>query len=462
VPISTDKNGNYGPPLVSQKYSPLANIQFNATDQPTYSSLLTNRYRFLTNANVLPEPLNLAVPNWANTLASEVGTRPPIVVISSNRANWIRAGVNASQLQLAALGLGTLTFPNESDLRALTALAGQASSPPIYCPLRVGVTRNVYVVVHAFEYGYYKNVLAGTGITVVGWGFRKSQGSPADLHITGFGASRFAAIEFCKRLKAGGARWDHAWLLDDNAVALTGFPGFTAVENAMTVNTVCAGFQGGTSAESFDANKKWANTEVAQGRGGQAAVVPLSNPPGILQQAVLWNINYLTANQLNFGLAYVTSGEDLSFGNHFDRQGIAYLYYGGITVRKENVDGKEDNQTGSQALSAARHKFAGWLSKAENADSTAPPPPPITVQPISPADGGAQKLSDYVTMRVLPNSASRHEANNDMVKVRATCQAVEQITCGAIGAGFVTAVAINRTFSTNQQPAQAVQEQDIP
>jgi hypothetical protein len=67
----------------------------------------------------------------------------------------------------------------------------------------------------------------------VGWDFVR----PKDVKpFVGFGASRFAAIEFCKTLRTNvtdlGKVWDYAWLIDDNVVALENFAGLEKVEAA--------------------------------------------------------------------------------------------------------------------------------------------------------------------------------------------------------------------------------------
>src|ERR1700733_5735838 len=116
MPITTDKNTQYGPPLVNQKYAPLLNIQLNMGDQAVYTALIQNRANNLRAANRFARPLTLATPNWANVIAAEAGHLPPLVVISSNRSSWIAAGLVAAQNQLTYLGIPA--FANASDLRA--------------------------------------------------------------------------------------------------------------------------------------------------------------------------------------------------------------------------------------------------------------------------------------------------------------------------------------------------------
>ena len=455
MPITTDKNTGYGPPLVNQKYAPLENIQFQPTDSPVYTALITNRARILRAANRLGQSLTLATRKWSDVIAAEKRSPlPPLVVISSNRSAWIAAGLAAAQLQLACLP--SHAFANASDLNALTACMGQSPSPPIYTPARVGADRNVYIVVQMMEYLTYKRALANSGITPVGYQFDRSGGGPRHLNLVGFGASRFAAMEFCKFLRNQAAKpWNYAWLVDDNVVALTNFAGFAAVEAALQPTEVCAGFQGGTSAETFKTNRDWAQTEVDASRGGQWATLPTDAPPGIVQQMSLWNVQYLDDNHLNFGPIYITSAEDLSITNYFNSQGIPYRYYGGIGVRKEETT--YDDGTAGQKLNRARQGIAEFITCAE-AVSSGVPPPPTMIQPINPADGGVQNLSNFIVNQVLPNSRLQAQAGDVNVQNTAECQAVEQIVCGAINLRYVAPPGDKASFDDSRQ---VVNQRDI-
>lgn len=475
MPITLSKNTSYGPPLVTQKYAPLRDPVYVVGDRPVYSWMLTNRAGALRSASRLGRTLRLALPDWPTAIAAEAGHLPPLVVISSNRSKWIRSGLDAATAQLAALKIAA--FTNASDLRALTAQRGQAVSPPIYAPSRVGANRNVYVVVNMTEYRAYQKALDGTGVTPVGWEFDRSGGGPRGLQLVGFGASRFAAMEFCKHLRravlaAGGAApWNYAWLVDDNVVALTNFAGFAAVEAAMGPAVACAGLRGGTNVITKTKNMEWATVEINAGRGGQAGALAANVPPGIVQQMSLWNVAYLDANFLNFGPIFVTSAEDLSITNYFNAQGTTYRYYDGIGVRKEvakndddPVDGMKMSSAGAN-VNAARAALAAWVTAAESA--TPPggaPPPPVQVLP-RPGDGDGtdvMSLADFVVKKVLPKSAMKDQAGNVGVQNTARCQAVEQLATGAIDAGFVTAPANAAAFSINGAAQQVIDQVDLP
>jgi hypothetical protein len=469
-PIITNKNTKYGPPHVNTKYTPLEHIQYVAADLPYYSALLINRRNLLLNQNILPRVLTLSTQNWANTITAEHGHLPPLVVISSNRSGWIADGIAAADAQLQALGLAAFNGPN--DLRALTALANQRQSPPLYCPSRTEANRNVYIVVHALEYRTYRAALTGRNVTVVGWGFQPPVPANINWTLAGFGPSRFAATQFCKELRvAAGAPWDYAWLLDDNVVALTNFPsapgpptlsGYQLVEAAMpgVPAHACVGFRGGSNAEAFTKNRDWAR---ANWNGPVPGQLPVSTPPGIVQQASLWNIAYLTNNQLNFGPIYIASAEDLSFVKYFDWQNIPYFYYGGIGVYKEVTT--YDDTPGAQAVNQARQASATRFTNAEGAGVAAALPPPVEVQPTDRADGGVQTLANFIVNRVLPSSTNgviMASVGNVNVQDDAKCQGVEQITCGALEAGFVSPAAIDAAFRVNGMNAQVVNRRDVP
>jgi hypothetical protein len=148
------------------------------------------------------------------------------VVISSNRSEWIESGIAAADAQLASLNLQTISnvsdlrhFPRISVKRFLRQFTALRGSAPI--PIAMFILSFI-----SSEYAKYKKALLGAGMTAVGWGVKRIN----KIGLTGFGASRFAAIEFCKVLRSaatvgGRAPLDYAWLFDDNVVALSSFAG---------------------------------------------------------------------------------------------------------------------------------------------------------------------------------------------------------------------------------------------
>ena len=268
-------------------------------------------------------------------------------------------------------GFGIAAYTSASGLPALTDPANPHISRPLYAPSRIGANRNVYIVLNIAEDTLCKVELAGTGTTPVGWEFAKGESAQRNMHMVGFGATRFAAMEFCKTLRqqaaaaAGGAvPWNSAWIIDDNVVAVGNFAGFNAVELVLGANA-CAGFHGGTVAEAPAANRAWALAQIAAGHGQAPAALPAPVAAGIVQQIALWNINYFDVNHLDFGPSFITSAEDLSIANYFNNAGIPYQFYNGINVVKE--DPTYDNGGGATALNKNRQDLARWITAAEGA-----------------------------------------------------------------------------------------------
>ena len=52
--LEVDKNTNYGPPLVSQKYRPLGTINFKSEKHEFFGKLMSNRVKLLKDLNLLP------------------------------------------------------------------------------------------------------------------------------------------------------------------------------------------------------------------------------------------------------------------------------------------------------------------------------------------------------------------------------------------------------------------------
>src|SRR5215213_99257 len=474
--IRAYRSASYGPPNVTDKYTPLSNIDFAETDEKYCDSILTRRWEVLSATGLLPQPLGLVLPSWEDAIESEAGKKPPLVVISTNRSNWIKKGIEAGNVQLGKLKI--TEFANASDLRALTASARQTLSPPMYAPSRIGSAgpRNVYVVVHAAEYETYKTNLAETGITVVGWQFQSPRAGAVPL--CGFGASRFAAIEFCKKLRTEAEEpWDYAWLLDDNVVAFTSFAGYGKVEAVMAAGKkkpspqtgtepyICAGFKGGSTTISASENATWATREVKAGereadRGKEYATLPAPASTGLIQQAALWNIAELTERKLNFGPIFVSSGEDVSLGNYFDASAvkIAYLFYEGIGIRKEEP-GNDDGEPAA-AVKRGREKLTALMADVERSDGRPylEPPPPIMIKPLlrppkeEPVrDDAEQTLARFIETSVLPHASDliKVKATDTAVKNTASCQATEQTICRAIKLGHVSKTVLDQTFKVN-------------
>lgn len=479
--IQAKDNDRYGGPLVTQKYRPLEDVTIDKANRAACSWMLSNRHDLLTAMGNMPRPLTLFMQDWDAAVDAEANRTqnlPPLIVISSNRSNWIRAGLNAAQVQANLRGVTNFRDPGDPDaLRGTAPAKGPepTQSPPLYSPLRLGANpqRSVYIVINIAEYAGYRKALAGTGVTPVGYWFTQLQQTANHLErqIAGFGASRYAAIEFCKELRRRVRRrqstlpppptpptrstWDWAWLMDDNAVGLKQFPGLAVVEAQAEAQPtdVVIGFGGGAKAETMA-------TIIDQAR--KAGPMPTNlgpdTAPGLVQQVSVWNIDYLDRHNTNFPPIYATSGEDVSMVNLFNKAGTPYRFYDTVKIMKEIVEEEaHDNSTGSGRVKKSVLAFARRFVQAEEADTPqgAKPPPPVEIEP---KDGsGVQKVQTFVVDKVLKGSA------DDAAQVRACCQAVEQITLKAIELGLVSATALQQTFQINGAGTpQAIRCRDVP
>ena len=183
---------------------------------------------------------------------------------------------------------------------------------------------------------------------------------------------------------------------------------------------------------------------------------------GLIQQVALWKISYFDDNRLNFGPLFITSAEDTSMVSYFGRAEIAYQYYAGIGVVKENAT--QDRSGGVQKVQTWRADLTRWITDAESASPpTGTPPPPIRVLPTGSGDGGEQTLSSFIVNRVLPNAQAdvRSTAADSSTQARAKSQGVEQLTNLALRAGYVNADAISATFEINGTAQQVVERRDV-
>ncbi|NEO79491.1 hypothetical protein [Moorena sp. SIO4G3] len=315
APIPVKNNTLYGPPLKNQKYAPL---EVNSQDMKIidssildYKKLFDQRIKSLEGKNLLPQQLVLYAADWESIKNKEKAKEalPPIVVISSKRHKWIKARADSLD--------NTEGSDDINDVNDTIVL--YAGAIPWYLPKRIGnQNRRVYMLVNRIEYYNYINTLQGTGITIVGWQFKSQKkenkdGENFDNSYVGFGASRFAAIEFCKKIDINKGK---AWLVDDNVVYVQNFPGFVKLENFMDNDKQIwgLGFQGATS-NTTDGDlirelcTKYNPNQDDVMRSGD------TEETGLLQQCVLWNIKSLKTAKINFSPYFITSNEDTSFSN---------------------------------------------------------------------------------------------------------------------------------------------------
>lgn len=322
MPIPVKNNTQYGGNLINQKYAPLDINSINIDDniEKEYKNLFENRIELLRGRNLLPSRLNLYANNWEVIKTNEgaINALPPIIVVSSNRAEWIKERYEdvASEL-LKENQLNN--FQDVNDIQALTW------GPTLwYDPRRINNSnRHVYILVHEVEYQKYEETLNSTNMTVIGWAFTYNRKNT----YVGFGASRFAAIEFCKYvfdiLVDTNTNRQKAWLVDDNVVYVRGFPGFTKAESIINTNVWGLGFGGASTNSGVD--------EIKNLRIGTTATMNNLDQKGLLQQCVLWNIHELdldsdsNSRYLNFSPYFISSNEDTSFSNYLQNQSQSKL-----------------------------------------------------------------------------------------------------------------------------------------
>jgi hypothetical protein len=342
--IPVENTGNYGGILVTQKYTPLNvnGIDLNAAGiQAQVTTLFQNRIACLNAQGILPQGLTFHAANWdlIQQNESHAATLPPLVVISSNRSQWIRdTWDTADQIQVA----------NYADVNDIAALV--AGSTPWYSPKRINdAHRHVYIMVHQLEYAKYQAALADTNMTVIGWEFDRNAyiapGGmlPQNRTYVGFGASRYAAIEFCKHvfnhrfnaldpLTANiplAAPRQKAWLVDDNVCYVNAFPGLANAEAELGANVWALGFTGATR------NSSQAEVMALANNAAAPLGAALTDNNYLIQQCSVWNIEQLNANFLNFSPYFITSAEDSSLSTYLINDGRSKARFAlGATVRK--------------------------------------------------------------------------------------------------------------------------------
>jgi len=341
MPISVELNDQYQlSQLVTQKYQPLGNIRLPSV--PDTKIIIDEIIEIRKNAfeliriikkNRIQDTFFVTdITYFGENLSFVEGNgpfAPPLVVISSNRSRWIRqrydAGVNKK-------------CKDVNDKSALTE-----GAVPFYCPFRLGKEgrrRNVYIFVHSSEYKLYQDNLGGTGMKVIAWqiGLRGSG--------VGFGATRYAAVEFFKKVCRERKEFSgKIWLMDDNVTYINGFPGFSALEGVMDHEKLAGlGFRGGSGVRSdtFFKNmpdkNKGKDKSKDEGKSDSDETGPALTGASLLQQAVLWNIRYMEEYKTNFSPYFVSSAEDSSFTQFLGKE--LCKAYEGFTVEKASIDDK--------------------------------------------------------------------------------------------------------------------------
>lgn len=385
MPIASVKNNvQYGGNLINQKYAPLENIQLG-NPRATYDAIFQARSIALTQLDVFPKLLNFyfTPPAVVNV------NQPPMVVISSNRAEWLATLFqNATATGQRAGGFTDAhTFDN--------------GPTPWFSPLRSG-NRQVYIVVHHTEYDYYETKIGAVpNVKVVGYKYTAGH----DFDIVGFGASRFAALELVQLLQ-----YHKAWTVDDNVVNINGFSNDTTqVEGQMTNAIWAIGFAAAT--------KNLTEGDLYAKATFQAKAYNFANDaPGLLQQVVLWNVDLLSANRFNMSPLFFTSNEDTSFSNFLQVTNRTEKIVTELAIIKLEPKNDTGNYAGNSNFSKRRGRLLSIFANLEEV---------LSISPIS--GGGDQPLWAFINDVVLPNSTEpRQDARI------ALSRAVEQILALAV------------------------------
>lgn len=456
--INLRVKSNYGGPLVSQKYQPIETPVLGAIDRNDCLELVNDRIDVLRDAGKLPRQLDFfTTGNWATLLATEgiVGSQPPLVVISSNRSDWLASAFARGADRLQDLGLAN--FTDVSDLRAFDArnwINPQGQSvpdtrpvPPWYYPGRVNdANRRIYIMVHALEYEKYRNLLqTAPNIHVIGWSFHNAPGAlqAGDYPYVGFGASRYAAVEFCKRLRRdSNLRWNYAWLVDDNVYHLNAFRGLAAAEAVM----LARGFRGmgfgsetATDTTSSIIADRQANRRLRGNPGGNY-LNSAFRTDRVLQQAVLWDIGWLDLQNLNFSPYFIASAEDTSITNYLDFNHHAFGITTESTILKQTNTHYDTDKRG-QVLNRIRYNYERWYAITEG-----------TKQVVN--QGGVATpvaLKALIVNSMFPVSQIPLQAGNAEVCNRAICQAAESIMAVGVKTAGCTPANLFQPNGNNQQ-----------
>lgn len=394
--LNARNNGNYGGNLINQKYSPLQNIILTNANPADYSPLFTNRRNLLSGLNTYP-PAATTLEFFRTPPAVVTPAVAPLVVVSSNRAEWMRTILDNAASHGAFTGYDDATTFNDDVV-------------PWYAPGRSG--RQAYIVVHWSEFDYYEAQVGGNrypDVTVVGYRF---QTTAPTLDIVGFGASRFAALQYV--ISTG---YQRAWAVDDNVVNINGFPQQLAtVEALMTDVPPIWGIGFGAAT----ANVRPADLYLQGTVNFNANALNFgATAPGLLQQVVLWNLNLLGPAHVNYSPLFVASNEDVSLSNYLQQTNRDQRIITACTIVK--VEPTADSTANVGAHSGMPRRRNRLLSYFANLEGDIP---------IDPGVGGQRALSTFITDTVLHN----RPRSNALVT---QSQAVEQVMSAATMQGWL-------------------------
>lgn len=160
----------------------------------------------------------------------------------------------------------------------------------------------------------------------------------------------------------------------------------------------------------------------------------------VLQQAVLWDIDWLDRNNLNFSPYFIASAEDTSITNYLLANKFAFGIATETTILKQTTTGY-DNDEGAELLGRIRYNYERWYAITEG------------LQQVVDQNGAAtpQALKTFIVDKVFPASVMAAQVGNAEVRNRAICQAVESIM--AVGVKLAGATP-SRLFKPNDNAQQ--------
>jgi hypothetical protein len=353
------------------------------------------RRTWLAVAGLYPPGLNLNFyAQMPNNLFLD---NAPMVVVSSNRANWIKKILEHAKAHGKFKGYTDKKTFNDDVV-------------PWYAPARSG--RLVYIVVHWSEYAYYENLVGKSqykGVTVVGYKFAAP---PQALDLVGFGASRYAALQFLI-----GKGYHRAWAVDDNVVNVNHFPiTVDAVEQCMTNNVDVWAIGFGAATKNINLMELYDERVVDF---NAAADLKFNGAkPVLLQQVVLWNLDKLAGKNLNFCPLFVMSNEDVSISNYLQKEKYDERIITACSIVKfEPESDGNDNQGAAVDIPARRKAMLERFAEVEGS---------ITIRP----DNKTYPLSEYVRDVVLKNK-------DQSTALATQSRAVEQVMAAVAGQGWL-------------------------
>lgn len=238
---------------------------------------------------------------------NEKGKKPPIVVVSSGRAQWIAE----------AFEIGDNTVNNQGDnfIKDITNTSiFRNGAVPLYFPKRYpDKERNFYIFVHQTEYEMYSTKLNTYGIKVIGW--NTTNQLPSVDKCLGFGMSRFVVFQFFKDLFKNFPKHFECkkiWMIDDNVCHILGKNFSLSKTEENSDNFSGMGFSAKNTQMSNYQFIKLYEKSNNKANNPKELLNFKKKPLKFIQQAVLWNFKNIHP-ELSFSPYFIGSNEDITF-----------------------------------------------------------------------------------------------------------------------------------------------------